>query len=84
MCLHIDSDNQDNERILDFFAIGKAEVPEVRAVMLGADISKFKPDTKNLSAPALKEFVGKFVEGKLKACTLKILFTVLALPLLVN
>jgi protein disulfide-isomerase A1 len=67
ICLHINTDEEDNERILDFFGIKKDELPALRAVVLGKDLSKFKPDTKDFSVAALKEFIGKFVDGKLKA-----------------
>lgn len=68
ICLHINTDEEDNERILDFFGIKKDELPALRAVVLGKDLSKFKPETKDFSVVALKEFIGKFVDGKLKAC----------------
>lgn len=68
ICLHINADDRDNERILDFFGISKSELPALRAVVLGKDLSKFMPDDKNITAAALKEFVGKFVDGKLKVC----------------
>ena len=66
--LNINTDDRDNERILDFFGISKSEVPALRAVVVGKDLSKFMPDNKNITAAALKEFVGKFVDGKLKVC----------------
>lgn len=68
ICLHINTDEEENERILDFFGIKKDELPALRAVVLGKDLSKFKPESKDFSTAALKEFVGKFVDGKLKAC----------------
>lgn len=62
----IDADEEDHQRILEFFGMKKEEVPALRIIKLEEDMAKYKPDKKDLSAEYIKEFVGKFMDGKLK------------------
>jgi len=58
---------EENERILEFFGLAKADCPTVRLINLGEDMTKFKPDeTSDLSADGISAFVQQFRDGKLK------------------
>merc|ERR1712036_43298 len=60
----INTDEEDHKRILEFFGITESELPTYRAIKLGEDMSKFKPeDDKYENA---EQFVTDFLEGKLK------------------
>lgn len=62
----ISSDEEDHVRIFEFFGMNKDEVPSLRLIKLEEDMAKYKPESKDLSAPAIREFLKKFMEGKLK------------------
>merc|ERR1712117_514803 len=62
----INTDEEDHKRILEFFAIKDDELPTFRAIKLGEDMAKFKPDNDAIESANIKSFVGDFLEGKLK------------------
>jgi len=62
----IDAGEEDHQRILEFFGMKKEEVPSARLIKLEDDMAKYKPETNDLSAKSLKNFVQSFVDGKLK------------------
>lgn len=62
----IDADEEDHQRILEFFGMKKEEVPAMRLIKLEEDMAKYKPETNDLSPENIKAFVEKFLEGKLK------------------
>lgn len=62
----IDASEDDHQRILEFFGMKKEEVPAVRLIRLEDDMAKYKPESSELTADALKKFVTDFIEGKLK------------------
>lgn len=62
----IDADQEDHQRILEFFGMKKDEVPSMRIIHLEEDMAKFKPETNDLAADKIEEFVQKFLDGKLK------------------
>ncbi|KAG5675933.1 hypothetical protein PVAND_005790 [Polypedilum vanderplanki] len=62
----INADEEDHNRILEFFGMKKDEVPSMRIIQLQEDMAKFKPEKADLSADAIKDFVQKFLDGKLK------------------
>lgn len=68
--IHIDTDNEDNERILDFFGIKADDLPAVRLIVLGEDMIKYKPESTDITADNVKSFVQTFLDGKLKVETL--------------
>ncbi|XP_074648551.1 protein disulfide-isomerase 2-like [Tubulanus polymorphus] len=65
--IHINSDDEDNQRIMEFFGLKETELPAVRLIHLGDDMTKFKPETNELDAASIKKFVGDVESGKLKA-----------------
>uniref|UniRef100_A0A8D0H1B9 Protein disulfide-isomerase n=1 Tax=Sphenodon punctatus TaxID=8508 RepID=A0A8D0H1B9_SPHPU len=64
--IFIDSDHSDNQRILEFFGLKKEECPAVRLITLEEEMTKYKPESDELTAEKIKEFCDKFLEGKVK------------------
>merc|ERR1711936_60197 len=62
----INTDLDDHKRILEFFGITEEELPTFRAIKLGEDMAKFKPDDDSITAENIASFVADFIEGKLK------------------
>merc|ERR1719356_661814 len=46
----INTDEEDHKRILEFFAIKESELPTFRAIKLGEDMAKFKPENDAIDA----------------------------------
>ncbi|KAF5305276.1 hypothetical protein FQA39_LY09241 [Lamprigera yunnana] len=63
----IDTNEDDHQRILEFFGMKKEQAPAARLIKLEEDMSKYKPETDDLTAEIIKTFVEDFLEGKLKA-----------------
>ncbi|KAL0822363.1 hypothetical protein ABMA28_004457 [Loxostege sticticalis] len=66
MCVAIDTDEDDHQRILEFFGMKKDEVPSARLIALEQDMAKYKPASNELNANAIEEFIQSFFDGKLK------------------
>ncbi|KAM8947357.1 LOW QUALITY PROTEIN: protein disulfide-isomerase [Pelodytes ibericus] len=64
--IFIDSDHTDNQRILEFFGLKKEECPAVRLITLEEEMTKYKPESDDLSAEKIKEFCDLFLQGKVK------------------
>lgn len=62
----IDADEDDHQRILEFFGMPNKEVPAVRLIRLEEDMAKYKPESDDLSSETIKQFVQDFLDGKLK------------------
>ncbi|XP_013416131.1 protein disulfide-isomerase 2 isoform X2 [Lingula anatina] len=62
----IDTDQDDNVRILEFFGLTTADVPAIRLISLGDDMVKYKPADRNMDRDTVKTFVQDFLDGKLK------------------
>ncbi|KAL2764528.1 protein disulfide-isomerase precursor [Daubentonia madagascariensis] len=64
--IFIDSDHTDNQRILEFFGLKKEECPAVRLITLEEEMTKYKPESDELTAETILEFCHRFLEGKIK------------------
>lgn len=64
--IFIDSDHTDNQRILEFFGLKKEECPAVRLITLEEEMTKYKPESDELTAEKITEFCHHFLEGKIK------------------
>lgn len=63
----VDSDVEDNSRISEFFGIDAKEIPTIRLINLADDdMTKYKPETKELTTENVKTFVNDVLSGKLK------------------
>lgn len=77
MFVTIDADEEEHQRILEFFGMKKSEVPSMRAIKLEEDMTKFKPESPELTGENVRKFVSDFVEGKVKVCLLIYIITLL-------
>ncbi|XP_041960637.1 protein disulfide-isomerase [Alosa sapidissima] len=64
--IYIDSDVGDNQRILEFFGLKKEECPAIRLITLEDEMTKYKPDTSDITAENIISFCTAFADGKLK------------------
>lgn len=62
----IDVDEEDHERILEFFGLSKSEAPCMRIIKLEEEMTKFKPEADGITVEDIKKFVNTVLEGKLK------------------
>ena len=66
--IYIDIKVEENERILEFFGLKAEECPAVRLIQLEEDMTKFKPESNELSTEVLKSFVSGVLDGKIRVC----------------
>jgi len=64
--VYIDTEVEDNGRILEFFGLKAADAPTLRLIQLEGDMTKFVPETKDLTQEAIGAFVQKVLDGELK------------------
>lgn len=64
--IFIDSDVDDNQRILEFFGLKKEECPAIRLITLEDEMTKYKPESDAITAESITKFCTLFTEGKLK------------------
>jgi protein disulfide-isomerase A1 len=63
----INTDEDDHKRIMEFFGIEDSELPSMRIIKLEEDMSKFKPENKDLTEENVRDFVNRYKAGELKA-----------------
>jgi len=64
--IYINTDVEDNSRILEFFGLKAADAPTMRLIKLEGDMTKFVPENKDLTEESFTTFVQSFLDGKLK------------------
>ncbi|XP_059165372.1 protein disulfide-isomerase-like [Physella acuta] len=64
--IYLDTANEDNSRIMEFFGLKEAEVPAVRLITLAEDMTKYRPTAEGVDAATIKQFAQDFLDGKLK------------------
>jgi protein disulfide-isomerase A1 len=65
--IYINIDDEDNQRILEFFGMKAADCPSYRYINLGEDMTKYKPDNDDITTDAVKSFVQGVLDGKISA-----------------
>merc|ERR1719435_623151 len=63
----INTDEEDHKRIMEFFGMEEAELPSMRIIKLEEDMSKFKPDSTELSDANIRSFIKAYLDGSIKA-----------------
>ena len=62
----VDSDDEENGRVLEFFGLKSTDVPAIRLITLKDEMSKFKPESSEITTSVLTDFAQAFFDGKLK------------------
>jgi len=62
----INTDEEDHKRIMEFFGLEESELPSMRIIKLEEDMSKFKPESTELSEANIRSFVNTYLAGELK------------------
>merc|ERR1719422_2018719 len=62
----INTDEEDHKRIMEFFGLEESELPSMRIIKLEEDMSKFKPESTELSEENIRAFVKQYLAGELK------------------
>merc|ERR1712117_944256 len=62
----INTDEEDHKRIMEFFGLEESELPSMRIIKLEEDMSKFKPESTELSDENIRAFVQQYLAGELK------------------
>ena len=63
----INTDEEDHKRIMEFFGLDESELPSMRIIKLEEDMSKFKPESTELSEDNIRLFVKQYLDGELKS-----------------
>merc|ERR1712149_114617 len=63
----INTDEEDHKRIMEFFGMEESELPSMRIIRLEEDMSKFRPESTELSDANMRSFITQYMEGSLKA-----------------
>lgn len=62
----INTDDDDHEKIMEFFGLKKEEVPAMRLIRLEEEMTKYKPEKTDFSEEAVRAFVSGVLDGKIK------------------
>ena len=70
--MYIDSDVEENSRMLDFFSLKRSDCPKLCLMHLTKDMTKYVPENNKLDAASITTFVQNYLGGKLKVSVIHI------------
>merc|ERR1712193_585390 len=62
----INTDEEDHKRIMEFFGMDESELPSMRIIRLEEDMSKYRPESAELSDANMRSFIKQYMDGSLK------------------
>lgn len=62
----INTDEDDHEKIMEFFGLKKEEVPAMRLIKMDEEMVKFKPESKEFTEESIRIFVTGVLDGTIK------------------
>ena len=63
--IYIDSDVEENKRVMEFFGLSEKDVPTYRVIKMAENMAKFKPEGQDLSAEAVTKFAAGVMSGEI-------------------
>ena len=62
----INTDVDENERVMEFFGLKQADAPTIRLISLGQEMTKYKPEFSEITTENIVAFVTSFFDKTLK------------------
>merc|ERR1712107_899295 len=62
----INTDEEEHKRIMEFFGMEESELPSMRIIKLEEDMSKYRPESTELSDANIRSFVKQYLDGELR------------------
>jgi len=62
----INTDEEEHKRIMEFFGMEESELPSMRIIKLEEDMSKYRPESTELSDSNIRSFVNQYLAGEIK------------------